>query len=85
MKRFLLPVVLCLVLAGCNLSRSDIKPANLTTEYKEDAFTDVASPRFSWINLSGKKGALQSSYQIRVFKDLEHPEQAYWDSAFIFC
>ena len=83
MKRFLLPVVLCLLLVGCDLSRSDIKPANLTTEYKEDAFTDVTSPRFSWINLSGKNGAIQSSYQIRLFKDPKHPDQAYWDSGIV--
>lgn len=83
MKRFLFPVVLCILLAGCGGSRSDIKPANLTTEYKEDAFTDVKSPRFSWINLSGRNGAVQSSYHIRLFTDPELPDQAYWDSGVV--
>ena len=80
MKRIFFALALSLMLSGCTLSKSGIKPADLTTEYKEDAFTDVASPRFSWINESGRQGAAQTSYHIRVFKDPSNPDKTYWDS-----
>ena len=80
MKRLLLLSALCILAASCNGSKCTIKPENLTTEYKADAFTDASSPRFSWINTSEKNGAKQTSYHIRVFKDPSKPEATYWDS-----
>lgn len=80
MKKIIFAVALSLLLAGCGAAKSSISPQDLTTEYKADAFTDVASPRFSWINHSSENGAGQSSYRIRVFKDLSDPERTYWDS-----
>ena len=83
MKRLLLIISLFILLAGCNTSKSTIKPVNLTTEYKADAFTDVREPRFSWINESNKNGAAQTSYQIRVFTDPQNPDDEYWNSGIV--
>ena len=80
MKKIFVTSLLCLLLVGCSFSKSNIKPQDLTTEYQEDAFTDVASPRFSWINVSDRNGAAQTSYHIRLFKDPSNPEKVYWDS-----
>ncbi len=80
MKKLAIIFSLCLLLASCNADKCTVKPGELTTEYKADAFTDVLSPRFSWINTSTKNGAAQSSYRIRVFKDPANPEKVYWDS-----
>ena len=80
MKKLVIFSLLCILIAGCNASKSSIKPTGLTTEYHKDAFVDVPSPRFSWINVSGQNGAAQSSYHIRVFKDPHNPEKTYWDS-----
>ena len=80
MKKLAILFSLCALLAACNGSKCSIKPESLTTEYKSDAFTDVASPRFSWINTSGENGAVQTSYHIRVYKDPSHPEKVAWDS-----
>ena len=80
MKKIIFAVALSLLLTGCGAAKSSISPQDLTTEYKADAFTDVASPRFSWINHSSENGVGQSSYRIRVFKDLSDPERTYWDS-----
>ena len=83
MKKLLFAFALCILLAGCNTSKSSIKPTSLTTEFQSDAFTDAYSPRFSWINVSGKNGAAQSSFRIRVFKDPSKPEKVYWDSGIV--
>ena len=80
MKKLILIFSLCVLLSGCNASKCSIKPQDLTTEYKTDAFTDAASPRFSWINTSSREGARQTSYHIRVFKDSSNPDKVYWDS-----
>ena len=83
MKKLLFAFALCILLAGCNTSKSSIKPTSLTTEFQSGAFTDSYAPRFSWINVSGKNGAAQTSYHIRVFKDPQNPDAAYWDSGII--
>ena len=80
MKKLIFIFTLCVLLSGCNASKSSIKPQDLTTEYKADAFTDATSPRFSWINTSSREGAKQTSYHIRVFKDPSNPDKVYWDS-----
>ena len=40
----------------------------------------MPGPRFSWINVSDKNCAAQTSYHIRVFKDPQNPEKVVWDS-----
>ncbi len=74
MKRIVPAIVLAMMLAGCTPT---LKPTRLTTEYHEDAFTDVSSPRFSWINTSRLQGAAQDAYQLRVYAGTD---AAYWDS-----
>ncbi len=81
-KRILIAFALCLLMAGCNTSKG-LKPVKLTTEYNQDAFTDETSPRFSWINISSRRGAAQTAFHIRVFKDRAKPEEAYWDSGLV--
>ena len=83
MKKILFAFALCLLMAGCNTNRSSLRPVNLTTEYRQDAFTDAASPRFSWINTSRKNGAAQTSWHIRLFEDKSTPENTYWDSGIV--
>ena len=83
MKKLLLVAAVCVLMAGCNASKSSVKPVSLTTEYHQDAFTDVVSPRFSWINEGSRQGAAQSSYRIRMFKDTGNKEDMYWDSGVV--
>ncbi|MBP5504586.1 MAG: family 78 glycoside hydrolase catalytic domain [Bacteroidales bacterium] len=83
MKKLLTLALLCILAAGCNGTKCTITPGNLTTEYKQDAFTDAVSPRFSWINTGRKDGATQTSYHIRVFTDPYHPEKTCWDSGIV--
>ncbi len=84
MKKLFFALALGLMLASCASGPvSNITPGELTTEYKKDAFIDVAQPRFSWINTSKVNGASQSSYRIRVFKDLDNPDKTYWDSGIV--
>ena len=83
MKKLLLLAAVCVLMAGCNASKSSVKPVSLTTEYHQDAFTDVVSPRFSWINAGSRQGAAQSSYRIRMFKDTGNKEDMYWDSGVV--
>lgn len=81
MKKFSLLILACLLFAGCS-AKSSITPTNLTTEYKEDAFTDVKLPRFSWINVSKTNGAEQSAYRIRVATDPEF-NHLVWESGLV--
>ncbi|MBP5504587.1 MAG: alpha-L-rhamnosidase N-terminal domain-containing protein [Bacteroidales bacterium] len=83
MKKIIILVALCATVVGCNCTKSTIAPQNLTTEYQKDAFTDVVSPRFSWVNVSKKAGAAQTSYHIRVFTDPANPEKTSWDSGIV--
>ena len=77
-KLFFFALACLLMLEGC----CSIKPVNLTTEYKEDAFTDARCPRFSWINKGGSNGAAQTAYQIRVFTDKSNPDATCWDTGY---
>ena len=80
MKKIALLCALCILITGCNVSKSSIKPTSLTTEYQTEAFTDVTTPRFSWINVGDCNGAAQTSYHIRVFTDPSKPGKTVWDS-----
>ena len=47
---------------------SSVAPARLTCEYAAEPLIDVPVPRLSWIdtNPSGRRGAAQTAYRIRV-------------------
>ncbi len=63
---------------------SQISPVDLTCEYLTDpAVVDELRPRLSWINraVSGKRGQVQSAYQIRVASAVSRLSQPdLWDS-----
>lgn len=50
---------------------SDLKPANLRTEYKVNPVTDVGKPRLSWELTSTIRGQIQTAYQLLVASSLE--------------
>ena len=83
MKRLPFALALCLLLAGCSSTGSSIKPADSTTEYHQDAFTDASCPRFSWVNTGHAKGAAQTSYHIMVFEGNITSQEPFWDSGVV--
>ncbi len=62
---------------------TDIKPANLRTEYKMNPVTDARNPRLSWELSSNIRGQVQTAYQVIVASSpevLASGKADLWDS-----
>lgn len=59
-----------------------IIPARLTCEYAAEPLIDVARPRLAWVdrNPSGRRGAAQTAYRIRVAASPEGFDSPVWDT-----
>ena len=70
MRKSILYLV-ALIAASCNSKTGVVIPDYLRAEYKENCFTDVKSPRFSWIALSDENDQKQRAYQLLVASSKE--------------
>lgn len=64
---------------------SSITPSELTCEYAAEPLIDIHNPRLSWINIdrSGRRGAAQTAYRIRVAASPDGFDTPLWDTGVV--
>lgn len=65
MKKIILHAIV-LLFVSISYAQSDITPVNLRVEYKNNAFTDVEKPRFSWELISAIDDQVQTAWELIV-------------------
>ncbi|MCP4313440.1 MAG: alpha-L-rhamnosidase, partial [Bacteroidetes bacterium] len=88
MKSFIIlfttSILACTIFAsGCTSSEGTLLAEGLKTEYKENPYLDVKSPRFSWYLVDEQRGQEQTAYQILVASSpelLEEGKADVWDT-----
>jgi alpha-L-rhamnosidase len=68
-------------------SFAQIKPIELTCEYKTNPIIDELGPRFAWKYQAGLQDMMQSAYQVQVAgsaRDLVRERRLIWDSQKVF-